>query len=214
MPEDGNHIYLDATPGNEKIQIKDQYGNKLVLNAAEKRIELKSPTHSTKLELGNTTKGANYGVYIYSDAEYYLDVSKKYYKKIKGHSETDVEGHYRTTVIGHYRTMVGGYYTTLVGGTYTTVAGGLYTNVALVGKSEVCLGLKTEVTAGFKLVVDAGYKYTVSKMEELNKSKDLQTIVENQLATLANRINMNANQLFSIEAQVVNICGGNLKIKQ
>lgn len=214
MPEDGNHIYLDAKPGSEKIQIKDQYGNKVILNAAEKRIELKSPTHNTKLELGNTTKGANYGVYIYSDAEYYLDVSKKYYKKIKGHSETEVDGHYRTTVVGHYRTMVGGYYTTLVGGTYTTVAGGLYTNVALVGKSEVCLGAKTQVTAGFKLVIDEGYKYTIGKMEEVNEVPKWETItrdlarIKSAVITLEGEVGLNAR------GQCISLNDGVMKVKK
>lgn len=209
MPDDGNRICLNATAGCEKIEITDQHGNQIVLDAAKEKIKLYAPTNNTYMELGKTSKDGH-GFYVKTDADYKIDAANKYTKDIKGDSvttvkgsySTEVDGTYSTDVVGSYTTLVGGFYTTVVGGAYTTVAGGFYTNVALVGKAEVCLGAKAQVTAGFKLVVDEGWKCTIGKMKELNKKSERIDIVEGYLDVIGNKVSTFAKLMVQMEAGV------------
>lgn len=198
MPEDGNHICLDATPGSEKIGICDQYGNHVILNAAKQRLELFSKFSYSGIQLGNTKKGSKYGVYVYSDAEYYLSTKSKYTKHIEGDSFTSVFGTYTTTVVGAYSTAVGG----------------LYTSLAVAGKIDAVLGFKLESCVGVKLEANYCGKYQLVNGEWENKSTHAKVKGEVSATVEAPFIILDGETALHARGQCISLNDGIMKIKK
>lgn len=236
MADDGNKICLDATAGSEKIEIKDQFDNKVVLNAAKKRIELKATDIPSKIELGTTTK-SGYGVYIETDGKYKVKAKDQYIKEIDSDSITTVNANYETSVRGDYKTLVRGEYTVDVqhnyksrvkgrksdmteGAKLVTVLGGK-ADVIVGGKVESCIGAKIDSCVGGKLVVEAGGKMKIGKMNEYDWNFEKVETCENQFKILASKVSylaseikMQADQLLKMNAPVINMCGGIFKVKE
>ncbi|MCU0718300.1 MAG: hypothetical protein MUC83_01235 [Pirellula sp.] len=204
MPEDGNHICLDATPGSEKIEIVDQHKNKIVLDASKEIIKLEAPTNSSKIVLGKAEAGN--GVYIKTAADYYLSAANKYEKDIRGHNVTTVQGGYTTLVGGFYTTTVGGFYTTAVGGAYTAIAGGVYTSLAL--------GLKFESCVGAKLEANYCHKYNLTNDTDYRKATNIADTAKKVWSATADSIVLEGDVGLHAKGQCISLNDGIMKIKK
>jgi len=185
MSSDGNRICLDATPGNENIEICDQYGNQVVLHASVGVIKIQSPSMDSKILVGNTGQDSA-GIYGYTEGDIYLKAERDMYLKSENQYNKRIEGLYKTWVGGSYRTTVNGlyalrahkeYYSQVNGAKYDFVWGGKL-DVCAPLKTEICVGLKIEGFLGGKLdvslaekhVIEMGWKYVHCKADEQKRT--------------------------------------------
>jgi hypothetical protein len=227
MSNDGNKICLDATPGNENIEVCDQYGNQVVLHASACRITIESPTMKSKIQVGNTDKGGA-GIYGTTEGDIYLEAKRdmilkslnQYNKRIEGLYKTWVGGSYRTNVNGLYAVKVDKeYYSHVNGAKYDFVWGGKI-DVCAPSKTVACIGLKIDVCAGAKVVVEEGVKVKVGKMAEykFNNSRfeeveDKYEVLAKEIRSLALDVRIQADQLLAMNAPKINMCNGSLTVK-
>jgi hypothetical protein len=164
LPTEGNRIILDATAGKEKIQIIDQAGNEIVMNAVmdQQYVKIFSPKHETKFILGDVKRAADHskgaGDYInrvvggpHSWVAWAMEDDIGVYVYTKGQIKIKAKNNYSKWVEGQYNQHVLGVYTSTVTGMY----------------NSMLLGAKTDITVGLKLAIELGVKHQIGKLKEI-----------------------------------------------
>lgn len=127
--ECGNEILMRQAEG---IQIRDKYGNEIVLDAVANFMRLYSPTHESKLELGKS-----------------IDMStlSDWWADIKGNCKKEIKGNEINLTYGNKEDWIKGTLNAKWDGAEAKIHGGAVSDTFIGAKHESLVGTKVSVNA-------------------------------------------------------------------
>jgi len=126
-------MLMDGTTGKEKIEIRDKYGNEVVLDAVAGTIRIFSPTHSSEIVLGRS-------INMFSESHLIGEFLGNEVFTVHGNEFAKLNGSKHENVIGYSSKFIGGWKNEIVVGIETKVNKG--------NKSELVVGSQIKVQRG------------------------------------------------------------------
>jgi type VI secretion system secreted protein VgrG len=153
-----NELVMTSTSGEERIELRDTYGNELILDSKEKTATLRSPTHESVCVLGKSVE-------LTSTSDFRQLFEGNEEKKVDGNSDSKVGGNQSSTVQGKKLSDIWGPTKVKIGADLREFTVGVFAGFKFANETEVVAGAKESVSKA------RVYQSTHGKTVHLYKAK-------------------------------------------